>query len=109
MRAPFSTVWLLLAAVSAGGCVQSRHEVAPASAAPTVSDPLTEAQVVQIAKREAERRKIPVQEFKGPFVDQSFLSSNKWFVWFWRENNPADHFSIEINDRTGATRFWGAE
>jgi hypothetical protein len=67
--------------------------------------PLTEQEVVQAALREAERRRIPLQEFKGPDVRRTVNEKDQWCVFYWRGRFPGDHFMFVVNARTGETRF----
>jgi hypothetical protein len=94
--------------ILACGCAQTRTPVVgttPDRSASSAQPLLTEAQAVRIANQEAERLKIPVREFKGPVVHR--FSRHKWSVFYHRDKTPGDHFSIEVDDRTGATSFQG--
>ena len=66
-------------------------------------------QVIQLAAREIERRKISLDGFRGPFIQRPSATWHSWYVLYDRSKFPGDHFSIEVDDQTGTTRFWGGE
>ncbi len=115
-------VWPILAfaslasALLATGCANHYRGVGcettsipPAIEETTITGPLTEAQVIQIAAREIARRKISLDGFRGPLVREPSTSWHSWYVFYDRGKFPGDHFSIEVDDRTGKARFWGGE
>ena len=113
---PFLAFASLASALLAAGCANPCREVMhePTSfpstiGQPEIPGPLTEAQVIQITAREIERRKISLDGFRGPFVQRPSATWHSWYVLYDRSKFPGDHFSIEVDDRTGTTRFWGGE
>jgi hypothetical protein len=80
----------------------------PAIAAP-LKVPLTEQEVVQAAVREAERRRIPLQEFKGPHVQRLHERTHVWSIIYNRDLFPGDYFMVVVNALTGETEFVGGQ
>jgi hypothetical protein len=94
------------------GC--SRPAPKPQAVAPETKPEgarLSTAEVIRIAKQEAERQGADLGRYKEPEAHYELTRKDKtWFVSFdGRVAMPGNHISVRVDDRTGETRFFRGE
>ena len=94
MRTNTNWIMSMLAAILLTGCTHDRY---------AHSD---RAEVIQIAKRVAEREGYHLEDYREPTA--RYEHDGKWSVFFdGREPMPGNHFSVEVDDRTGDAKTYG--
>ena len=101
---------VLVATVFFTGCVQPpRTAQATAPEAKAGGARLSAADAIRIAKQEAEHQGVDLGRYKEPEAHYEFTRKDRsWFVFFdGRVPMPGNHFSVYVDDRTGAAQFHG--
>ena len=109
MRIYIGLCFALLAGTFAG-CTQSSRtvQVTTPDTKPEGAR-LSTAEAIRIARQTAERQGVDLQRYKEPEAHYEFTRKDRsWFVFFdGRVAMPGNHFSVSVDDRTGAAQFRG--
>jgi hypothetical protein len=64
---------------------------------------MTKTDAVAIANAEAQRQGYNLSQYESPIAEYEFISKDqRWMVFYQgKANDPGNHFSVWVNDRTG--------